>query len=278
VVTGFGYWSGQDVELEFRPAAADTGVVFVRRDLPGCPRIPVHPANRSDMPLRTNLCVGDATVEMVEHVLAALAGMHVDNCEVWSDRAEMPGCDGSGLAFVEALRTAGIVTQPAPRAAYAIRRPIRLGNEQSWIEARPAAPGRTVVQYELDYGSGNPIGRQSLEILLAPEFFHINLAPARTFMLEHEALALQSRGLGTRATVKDLLVFDAQGPVDNTLRFPDECVRHKVLDLVGDLALAGCDLHGRFLACRSGHRLNAELVRAILADAAEQAKSWKRCA
>ena len=142
---------------------------------------------------------------------------------------------------------------------------IRRGDEQSWIEARPCCSGKMILQYELDYGSGNPIGRQSLEISLSPRFFHMNLAPSRTFMLEAEALAMKAQGLGQRVTCKDLLVFGGNGPIDNQLRFPDECVRHKMVDMVGDLALVGCDLIGRFIAFRSGHRLNAELVRAILA-------------
>ena len=115
----------------------------------------------------------------------------------------------------------------------------------------------------MDYGSGNPIGRQSLEVTLSPRYFQFNLAPSRTFMLQREAAALQAQGLGQRTTFNDLLVFDADGPIGNTLRFPDECVRHKMLDMVGDFALAGCDLAGRFVAYRSGHRLNAEMVRAI---------------
>jgi len=97
-------------------------------------------------------------------------------------------------------------------------------------------PRQDVLQYDLDYGNGNPIGRQSLEILLSPRFFHLNLAPSRTFMLEREAAALQDRGLGLRTTFRDLLVFDAHGPIQNELRFPDECVRHKIVDMIGDLA------------------------------------------
>ena len=263
-VEGIGYWSGRDVRVEFRPAGPRQGIVFVRSDLPGRPRIAAAVANRIEMPRRTVLRSGGVSVEMVEHILAALAGMHVDNCEVWVDQAEMPGCDGSAQAFVVAIQKAGIVEQDAPRGLFAVRQVLRLGDEQCWIEARPAAGGKTVIQYELDYGSGSPIGRQSLEVTLSPRYFQVGLAGSRTFMLQREAAALQERGLGQRTTFNDLLVFDADGPIGNALRFPDECVRHKILDMVGDFALAGCDLAGHFTAYRSGHRLNAELLRAML--------------
>jgi UDP-3-O-acyl N-acetylglucosamine deacetylase len=266
LVEGVGYWSGKDVRVEFRPAAADTGIVFVRADLKGCPRIPARIEHRVETPLRTVLQRGEAGVEMIEHIMAALAGLQIDNCELWVDQAEMPGGDGSCLPFVEVLRPAGIVEQNSFRRRQVIREKIRLGDGKSWIEARPCSSGKMVLRYDLDYGSGNPIGRQSLEISLSPRHFHLNLAPSRTFLLESEAAAIKARGLGLRATVKDLLVFGPCGPIDNHLRFPDECVRHKMLDMVGDLALAGCDLAGRFVAYRSGHRLNAELVRAIVAQ------------
>jgi UDP-3-O-[3-hydroxymyristoyl] N-acetylglucosamine deacetylase len=276
-IEGVGYWSGQDVRVEFRPAPADAGVVFVRADLKNSPRIPATVHNRVEMPRRTTLRSGEASVEMIEHIMAALAGLQIDNCELWVDRPEMPGCDGSCLPFVEALRTAGIVEQNAVRRQQVIGRAIRMGNQESWIEARPCCSGKTVLQYELDYGSGNPIGRQSLEVSLSPRHFHMNLAPSRTFMLESEAVAMKAQGLGQRASFKDLLVFGSRGLIDNKLRFPDECVRHKLADMVGDLALAGCDLIGRFVAFRSGHRLNAELVRAVVAQGQIQ-KELKRCA
>jgi UDP-3-O-[3-hydroxymyristoyl] N-acetylglucosamine deacetylase len=276
-IAGVGYWSGRDVNVEFRPAQANTGIVFVRRDLPGSPRIAGTIENRTETPLRTKLCVGNASVEMIEHMMAALAGMQIDNCEIWVDQPEMPGMDGSSLPFVEAFKAAGTVVQDAVRPRKVIRQVIRRGDERSWIEARPCLPGKMVIQYELDYGSGNPIGRQSLEISLSPRFFHMNLAPSRTFMLETEALAMKAQGLGERVTFKDLLVFDGNGPIDNRLRFPDECVRHKLVDMVGDLALAGCDLVGRFIAFRSGHRLNGELVREIM-GIEEVKKTVKRCA
>ncbi len=155
-IAGIGYWSGRDVRVEFRPAAPGQGIVFVRSDLPGCPRIPAAVANRIEAQRRTVLRCGGASVEMVEHIMAALAGMHVDNCEVWVDQPEMPGCDGSARAFVAAIQEAGIAQQEAPRELFVVREVIRLGDEQCWIEARPAAGGKTIIHYELDYAAAVP--------------------------------------------------------------------------------------------------------------------------
>src|SRR3972149_14305 len=276
-IEGVGYWRGRDVRVEFRPAAANAGIVFIRRDLPGRPRIAATIHNRTATPLRTTLRAGCVSVEMIEHIMAALAGMQIDNCELWVDQAEMPGLDGSSLPVVEVLQAAGSIEQDTLRPKKIIRQVIRLGDEQSWIEARPCNSNKMILHYELDYGSGNPIGRQSLEMALSPRFFHMNLAPSRTFMLEAEALAMKAQGLGHRVTCKDLLIFGSRGLIDNQLRFPDECVRHKMVDMVGDLALAGCDLVGRFVAFRSGHRLNAEMVQAIM-DIDQTKGAAKRCA
>jgi UDP-3-O-[3-hydroxymyristoyl] N-acetylglucosamine deacetylase len=276
-IKGIGYWSGREVKLEFRPAPADSGIVFVRRDLPGLPRIPARIENCEETPLRTTLGVGGVRVEMIEHVMSALSGMKIDNCEILVDSQEMPGMDGSSLPFVQCFQAAGIAEQDAERALKIITAVVRCGDGESWIEARPCCSGKTILQYELDYGAGNPIGRQSLEISLSTRFFHMNLAPSRTFMLESEAKALKARGLGGHVTCKDLLVFGSRGPIDNQLRFPDECVRHKMVDMVGDLALAGCDLAGRFSAFRSGHKLNAALLRKIM-GIKEIQKTAKRCA
>ncbi|MBN2475647.1 MAG: UDP-3-O-[3-hydroxymyristoyl] N-acetylglucosamine deacetylase [Pirellulales bacterium] len=276
-VEGIGYWSGRRVHVEFRPAKTYAGIAFVRDDLQGCPRIAASIENRIETPLRTTLRCGDACVEMIEHIMAALAGMQIDNCEIHVDQPEMPGCDGSSFPFVDALCTAGVLPQDAPRPRKAIERVTRLGTDRSWIEARPCCSGKTILQCELDYGDDNPIGHQTLEIVLSPESFCENLATSRTFVLEHEATALQAKGLGLQTSFRDLLVFGPDGPIDNQLRFADECVRHKLLDMVGDLALAGCDLAGRFLAYRGGHRLNAELVRAVLAEDEGQLE-LKRCA
>jgi UDP-3-O-[3-hydroxymyristoyl] N-acetylglucosamine deacetylase len=276
-VQGFGYWSGREVRVEFRPAAADAGIVFVRGDLPAAPRIPARVAHRIETPRRTTLAANGAAVEMIEHIMAALAGLSIDNCEVWVDGAEMPGCDGSSLAFVEALRTAGTIELNAPRPRLVVGELTRVGSEEAWIEARPASRPGLFLKYRIDYGRDSAIGRQTVELEVTPDTFAAELASARTFLLKEEADWLRAQGRGQRATYQDLLVFDRHGPIENELRFRDECVRHKALDLVGDLALAGCDLSGHFIAHRGGHRLNAELLRAVLTGG-QIVGGWRRSA
>lgn len=277
VVEGFGYWSGKDVRVEFRPAAADSGITFVRGDLTRPARIRALVGHRVETPRRTTLRFGGASVEMVEHIMAALGGLGIDNCEVWVNAAEMPGLDGSSQPYVDALTAAGLVEQNAVRPTLIVRDVTRLGNDESWVEARPSVSGGLTLKFHLDYGPGNAIGRQTLSLPVTADSFRRELAPSRTFMLKAEADWLLAQGLGRRASLKDLLVFDSEGPIDNELRFRDECVRHKALDLVGDLALAGCDLAAHIIAYRSGHRLNAELVRAVLTEG-EMIGGFKRSA
>lgn len=265
-VQGFGFWSGLDVTVEFRPAPPDHGVVFVRRDLPGLPRVAARIANRTDGPRRTTLSVDGTAVDMVEHVLAALAGLRVDNCLVYVDRAEMPGLDGSSRPFVEAILRAGLVRQAAFQPAIVIEKTIRVGDDKAWLLAEPAAGGCQLT-YELHYPDDPAIGEQACSARLEPAVFEHEIAAARTFVTQDEAELLRQQGLGRRVSFRDLLVFDSRGPVDNRLRYPNECARHKLLDMIGDFALAGCDLVGRITAHRSGHRLNAELVRTLLAHA-----------
>jgi UDP-3-O-acyl N-acetylglucosamine deacetylase len=214
---------------------------------------------------------------MIEHVLAALAGLAIDNCELWVDAAEMPGLDGSSQPFVDALDQAGAAEQDAERQCLVVREFIRLGNEDSWVEAHPPLEPGLSLTFRLDYGRGNAIGKQTFQTRLTPESFRHDLAASRTFLLKSEAEWLQGQGLGLRARTEDLLVFDDDGPLNNTLRFPDECARHKTLDLVGDMALSGCDIVGRIVAHRSGHRLNAELVRALLREGGVHS-GWRRSA
>ena len=281
VVEGFGYWTGRDIRVEFRPAEPDTGIVFVRGDLPGRPRIPALVENRLDTPLRTSLRVGDACVDMVEHIMAALGGLEIDNCQVWVDQPEMPGCDGSALPFTEAIDAVGMITQDSPRRLIEVKKVYCDCDKLARIEARPngAGPsedGSLEIEYHLDYPA-TVIGRQHLKLTLTPETFRRELAPSRTFLLEEEARRLLAQGLGERASFADLLVYGENGPIDNKLRFEDECVRHKLLDMVGDLALAGVKLVGSFSAWRSGHHLNARMVRTML-NKENTFPEYRRCA
>ncbi|MEC7567180.1 MAG: UDP-3-O-acyl-N-acetylglucosamine deacetylase [Planctomycetota bacterium] len=268
IVKGFGYWSGEDVWIEFRPAAAGTGLAFVRPHRGSQVRIPVNVAFRQEVPRRTNLVKQGASVEMVEHVIAALAGLQIDNCEIWASAPEMPGGDGSSQAFVDAILKAGIMKQSERQPTIKVKQTIRVGTEDAWIEARPVPEGDSpamTLQYSLDYGENHVIQRQDFAMALNPATFQSQVAGARTFVLKSEADQMQANGIGWRVSNQDLIVFGENGPIDNPLRYPDECVRHKTLDMVGDLALCGCDLIGVFQGYRTGHRLNAELVRQIIA-------------
>lgn len=276
-VEGFGYWTGRDVRVEFRPAEPDTGIVFVRGDLPGRPRIQASVENRVDTPLRTSLCIGDVCIEMVEHIMAALGGLGIDNCQVWADQPEMPGCDGSSLPFVEAIDAAGMLRQDVPRRRIAVKNICCDGDNLARIEARPNNDGDLEIEYHLDY-PGTAIGRQHHKLTLTPETFRRELAPCRTFLMEEDARRLLAQGLGKRASFADLLVYGKDGPIDNELRFENECVRHKLLDMAGDLALAGAAVVGSFSAWRSGHHLNARMVRTLLKNKENTFREYRRCA
>ena len=262
-MSGYGFWSGRDIDLNFQPAEANTGIVFVRSDLPGQPRIPAVIQNRINGPRRTTLVAEGCPVEMVEHVLAALAGLKIDNCEIHATRAEMPGDDGSSKAFTDALSQAGLVELEAERQTIRVTSSIRVGDENTWIQADPVEQDQFELAYQLDYACPS-IGTQTYQTQVTPKIFAKEIAPARTFVLLEEAQELQKKGLGQRVSFKDILVFGPDGPIDNQVRFENECARHKLLDMIGDFSLSGTDLIGKFTASKSGHRLNSQLVFALL--------------
>ncbi len=266
-VSGIGYWGGLDVIVNFRPAEVGTGVVFVRTDIEGHPKIPALVHNRVQSPRRTKLVFGEHSVEMVEHILSALVGLQIDNCIVEVDRTEMPGMDGSSIAFTRALQSAGRVEQDQPRKQIVLHTPIRIEEKGSWVEAMPTANECFELVYDVDYPDCAAIGKQHTRYKLDRSTYQQQIAPARTFVLEHEAELLRQQGLGKRVSYQDLLVFDDNGPIDNTLHFEDECGRHKILDMIGDLALTGYDIIGRVHGHKSGHRLNSQLAFAILHQA-----------
>jgi len=273
-VRGVGFIQGTDVAVRFRPATADQGVVFVRTDLPGRPSVPAHIRHVIPRQRRTTLQQGEATVEMVEHVMAALSGLRIDNCVVEIDAPETPGCDGSSQAFVDALTGAGVVELDRQRDTLVIERPVTVREGNAVLTAHPGGDEGLVLSYHLDYGRQTPIGAQSLFVDISPETFRDELAASRTFLLENEAQALRAAGIGSRTTESDLLIFGPNGVIGNELRYRDECVRHKILDMLGDLALLDKDLSGYVVAHRSGHQLNAALVRKLL-EAVEAESSPK---
>lgn len=263
-VHGIGFVTGADVTLRFKPAPAGAGITFVRTDLKQRPEIPALVRNVVERRRRTALHANGATVEMTEHVLAALSGLGIDNCIIELDAGETPGMDGSSMPFVAALQKAGVVAQQAPRTPFIVDEPTFVGDADSMVAIHPNGGKGLQITFNLDYGPGTAIGKQSYMVDLSPESFSSEIAGARTFVLMSEVEALLAQGIGSRSTAKDLLVFGDDGcPIENQLRFPDECVRHKILDVIGDIALLGRPLHGHILAHKSGHQLNTDLVRKL---------------
>jgi UDP-3-O-acyl N-acetylglucosamine deacetylase len=262
-VDGVGFLTGATVRLRFQPAPPSTGVVFVRTDLGPHARVPACIDQVTGTQRRTTLGRPPVQVGLVEHVLAALAGLRIDNCFVELNAPEPPGLDGSARRFVDILLQAGTVLQPARRTVWHIDAPLVVRQHGATLALHPTDADELRASYLLDYGLHSPIDRQTHTQALTPQTFANDLADCRTFLLEEEAQELRRQGLGSRTTAADLLVFGPRGPINNRLRYANEPARHKVLDLVGDLALLGQDVRGHLVAYRSGHPLNIELVRVL---------------
>lgn len=265
-IRGTGFLTGAPVQLRFVPAPPETGCVFIRTDLRLRVHVPATAAMVTGTDRRTTLGRAPAQIMLVEHCLAALAGLRIDNCLIELNAPEPPGLDGSASGFVAALNEAGIVAQPARRPVWAAVDPISVSAGGATLTLHPPEPGQESelqVSYVLDYGIGSPLGRQSHNQLATPERFATDVAGCRTFLLESEAVEFRSQGLGAGLSHADLLVFGDRGPIQNSLRFANEPARHKVLDIIGDLALLGADLCGHVVAYRSGHPLNVRLVRTL---------------
>jgi UDP-3-O-acyl N-acetylglucosamine deacetylase len=261
-VSGFGLFGGADCRLVFRPADENSGIAFRRVDLPRARPVPATVDFVKKVPRRTAISDGHSTIETIEHVMAALAGLCIDNCLVELDALEPPIGDGSSFLFISALLRAGIIEQSVPPSTIAANGDCRtVADGGQSIDAEPASDFG--LRYSLDYGPDSPIGRQSHCSVITPEVFVREIAGARTFVAASEIEGLRKMGFGLRATAENLLVFTGAGVLDNTLRWSDECARHKVLDAIGDLALAGGRIHGRFHAIKSGHHLNHEMARTL---------------
>jgi len=269
-IEGRSLFTGQNVRCTLKPAPPDTGVVFVRTDLDEPVRIPARISAVTARPNRTALSNGRAVVETVEHCLGAVAGLDIDNVEIEVTASELPNVDGSCEPYARALLEAGPVTQNRPRRPFVITEPVIVRQGEAVIYALPDGDQALEIVYELDYSDTPAIGRQIMAFRVEPEAFLREISPARTFLRESEARAFQAQGIGQHLTARDILVVGPDGPIDNTYRLPDECVRHKIADLLGDMALLGRAVRGRIVAHRSGHRLNQILVRRLTEQIRQQ--------
>ena len=267
--TGIGLHLGEPCTLTFRPAEPGSGVRFRRIDRPGAPEIAALAASAVASERRTVLGVGDDAVHTVEHVLAAVAALGIDDLVVEMDGPEPPIVDGSAAPFLAALLEAGVAPSGGEAAEWLeLAEPVRVIDGESVYEAFPS--GALTLEVTVDFA--HPvIGRQAGRYAVTPEAFARELAPARTFGFVREVEALRAKGLIRGASTQNAVVLDEQGVVDNALRWPDEFLRHKAMDCVGDLALAGRRVRARVVAHRPSHRGTVTLVRAMLAAAAEPA-------
>lgn len=265
---GTGVHSGRRVSLTLRPAEAGTGIVFRRTDLG------IDIPARFDRVIETRLCTVLALPDQpamrlgtVEHLMAALAGCGVDNAIAEIDGPELPIIDGSAAPLVFLIDCAGIVEQDAPRVEIEILRTVRVQEGEAFAELRPGGAGFHMA-LSIEFRA-EAIGRQALSLRLTPDSFRSELSRARTFTDAAEIDQLRAAGLARGGSLENAVVVDSTQVLNpGGLRMPDEFVRHKLLDAVGDLALAGAPLRGRFVAHRSGHTLNNRLLRAMFADPA----------
>jgi len=260
---GVGLHSGAPVTMRLLPAAAGSGIVFRRTDLDNF-EIPANGRNVAKVSYATSLMRQGVLISTTEHLLSALIGMGVDNVIIELDNLELPILDGSALPYVEAFLHAGIRTQRRRRETIRVLRPVEVREGNKFIGVYPGS-GYSI-QYTIDFPA--PIGLQQASVDLAAETYGDLIAAARTFGYKADEQRLRNMGLIRGANADNAIILGAKGPENGPLRFADEYVRHKVLDLIGDLALAGRRIEGHVVAVRAGHAMHTALVSRLLKDRA----------
>ncbi len=263
--TGIGVHTGEPVDLVLRPAAAGTGVLFVRTDLHREVRFPARAEWVVDTRLATTLGNGAHRLSTVEHLAAALRALGVDNCTVEVSGPELPIMDGSASPFVYLIQKAGVRSQRRMRRRLVIRRPIEVRDGNRSVRVIPSRSFKLSVEIDFAHPA---IGRQSFETQrITPDVFAREIAPARTFGFARDLEALKAAGLARGGSLQNAIVLDGKRVLNpGGLRHPEEFVRHKALDLIGDLALLGLSVQGHVKAVRSGHALHQALVAEIRAN------------
>jgi UDP-3-O-[3-hydroxymyristoyl] N-acetylglucosamine deacetylase/3-hydroxyacyl-[acyl-carrier-protein] dehydratase len=263
VIEGVGLHTGNRVRMKFMPAGPNSGINFVRVDLPGRPVINASVSKVIDLahrPRRTTIGEDGVEVQTVEHLMASLSGLGIDNITVEVDNDELPGLDGSASPFVQVLKEAGVVELDTPRKSITIREPIWIEEDGATLAILPAEDTR--ISYTLSYE--HPLLKaQYITIPVDGATFEKEIAPSRTFCLQKEANELRKMGLGKGANYENTIVVGDDGIIKNQLRFEDEFVRHKILDLIGDMYLLGMPVRGHIVALKSGHSLNIKLFQKI---------------
>ncbi len=259
-IDGVGLHSGHPVRAHFHPAPPHFGLVFLRREHPDKP-IPARLESASSFDLATTLKRGEVSIGTVEHVLSAAAGVGLDNCLIEIEGPEVPIVDGSALPFVRLFHAAGFERQDGLARPLSLARSVEVVREDRRVLYVPDGANLTIT-YEIDFP--HPIvGRQELTFTLKAEDFASRIAPARTFGFAREVEAMRARGLARGGSLHNAVVLDDTGIISGPLRYRDEFVRHKVMDLIGDLALLGRPLHGQIHARKAGHALHIEFARAL---------------
>ncbi|MBC8228506.1 UDP-3-O-[3-hydroxymyristoyl] N-acetylglucosamine deacetylase [bacterium] len=257
--SGISLMMGVQSSLTFKPAPIDYGIVFVRTDLPQQPQVKVDIANHVPEIARcTSIRDGEACVHSIEHVLSALVGMRIDNVIIEIDAPETPAADGSALPYVELLKQAGISKQDVPRRYLQITQAISVSETDKQLTMLPSE------EFQITFAFDHPNLPTQLATFTIDESNYIEqIAPARTFCFADEVEFLKAQGLGRGASRDNVIVIGEGGMPDNELRYQNEMVRHKILDLIGDLYLLGCVPKAHLTAIRSGHSLNMKLVQNI---------------
>lgn len=264
-IEGIGVHSGAPARITLRPAAPDTGIIFIRTDLEGRPEIPARSGYVHSTQMATTLAKGSAKVATVEHLMSALYGLGVDNVLAEIDGPEMPILDGSSMRFFEAIRDAGIQTQEVARTRIVLKKKVQLRVGDKWAVAEPSEGFDVKVSIEWDHPA---IGYQEFHYVEGETRFE-DVGAARTFGFLGEVEMLKKMGLARGGSLENAIVLDESKVLNpDGLRFPDEFVRHKVLDALGDFKLAGTHFVGSFRMHRPGHELHTRLVEKILSDPA----------
>ena len=261
---GIALHSGGTVHMTLSPAAAGSGIVFRRSDKANA-EIPARYDQVTETNLGTVIGSGDIKIGVIEHLMAAVAGAAIDDMLVTLDGPEPPILDGDALSYFALLEDAGTKEQPGVRRAIKVTKPVEVAIKDARIRLSPS--DKPEYSYELDYSNTKAIGKQSYAVTLSRESFAREIAPARTFGFVHELDYLKSIDRGHGASLENTLAIQGDEVLNKDLmRFPDEFVRHKILDAIGDMALAGGPLIARFEGVKSGHGTNNAVLRALFAD------------